>query len=109
MFCRFSGVFLMSLALLSGANSANAGVRNFFSPSVLGDHIAFCASASEVCGKPVADAWCTQNGFEKAILFQRQRNAVQTASGFVRHIDSGKVCTSDECKTFAQIKCYSPG
>jgi len=100
---------LVVLTLASITNSANSAARNFFSPSLLGDRIAFCTSTSELCGKPIADAWCTYNGFEKAILFQRHKNSKQTAASFIRYIDSGKVCSKENCISFAQIKCYSPG
>lgn len=97
---------LFSLSLLSGVMSAQSAVRSFFSPTLLGDRIAFCQTGNQNCGKPVADAWCTENGFEKAILFQRKRNPKSSGS-LVIYADSGAVCTSGKCTSFAQIKCYS--
>jgi len=97
---------LVTPALVVEATNANAAARSFFSPSLLGDPIAFCTSQNDQCGKAVADNWCTNNGFDKAILFQRQPNTA-SASHFIRYPDNGKVCTDDNCLSFAQIKCYS--
>ena len=99
--------FLISLTLLSGTTQTNAAVRSFFSPAVLGDRIAFCNSGNENCGKAVADAWCTRNGFERAILFQRNRSVSPSDNSLIRYPDSGEVCSGENCISFAQIKCYS--
>jgi len=98
---------VISLSLTAGATSANAAVRSYFSPGILGDRIAFCNSDNQDCGKPVADAWCTENGFEKAILFQRNRSNNQSSGSLIRYADNGKICTGKDCISFAQIKCYS--
>lgn len=98
---------LISLSLLSGTTAANSAVRSFFSPAVLGDRIAFCNSGNQDCGKAVADAWCTRNGFEKAILFQRNRSVATSTDSLIRYSDNGEVCSGENCISFAQIKCYS--
>jgi hypothetical protein len=68
---------LYTAAALAGAvmlhtAPADAGVRNFFSPQLEDALLAFCLETSGECGKPVADAWCQVNGFDEAVLFQRQ-------------------------------------
>ncbi len=100
-------VVLAGLTQIGGANASTAAVRSYFSPAVFGDLIAFCATGNEICGKPVADAWCTENGFDEAILFQRGSKTVSSAPGFIRYADSGKICTGDDCISFVQIKCFS--
>lgn len=100
------GVIRLLILLLGfsvWSQTADAGVRSFFSPSVLGDRIAFCTSNAKLCGKPIADAWCAHQGFEKAILFQRST----PKSSIVRYSDNGKICKSGNCVAFRQIKCLS--
>jgi len=100
-------IVLTGLAVSTGANASNAAVRSYFSPAEFGDRIAFCATGNEVCGKPVADAWCAKNGFDKAILFQRGLKSDLSATSYIRYADSGKICTGEDCVSFVQIKCYS--
>ena len=98
---------LVGLISISAVTNANAVARNFFAPGNLGDRIAFCSPTNEVCGKPIADAWCEKNGFEKSILFQRDRRKLSNSTSLVRYAENGKVCTDDQCVSFAQIKCFS--
>ncbi len=103
------GTLIIVIASLMTGINAQAGVRSFFSPKVLGDKVAFCSSDKAVCGKAIADAWCAQKGFSKALLFQRDRNKVTDNNVFVRFADTGKVCDEDvangQCVSFRQIKC----
>jgi len=107
---KLSALIIVTTSLLTSI-SAQAGVRSFFSPRVLGDKIAFCSADKETCGKPVADAWCEHKGFSKALLFQRDRNKTVEINVFVRFADTGKVCDEaskdGQCVSFRQIKCIS--
>jgi len=107
---KLSALIIVTASLLTSI-SAQAGVRSFFSPKMLGDRVAFCNADKAVCGKPIADAWCAQKGFSKALLFQRNRNKEIESNVFVRFADTGKVCDSDsadgQCVSFHQIKCIS--
>ena len=85
------------------AVTAEAAVRNFFSPKVAEARVAFCLQSSNQCGKPVADAWCQVNGFDEAVLFQREEitgNLLATL-----YPDTGALCDADTCIGFRQIKC----
>ncbi|PZF78357.1 hypothetical protein DK847_00600 [Aestuariivirga litoralis] len=89
-----------SLILLTVAAPAHAAeVRNYFAPQLDGQRIAACLSDG-ACGKPAADAFCQSEGYDKAMLFQRER------SNSARLIDSDKVCDGD-CPTFRQVKCFT--
>ncbi len=88
-----------TLLLMSFAPGAEAGVRNYFSPVVEGARIDACM-AEGVCGKPVADAFCKAQGYDNALIFQRE--PFQST----RVLDSGITCTSS-CTAFKQIKCFS--
>lgn len=101
------GIVLVGVTLVVASLQANAGARSFFAPSVLGDRIAFCTAGNEICGKPIADAWCSNNGFDKAILFQRDRSAKDSNTSTVRFADNGEICNAETCTSFAQIKCYA--
>jgi hypothetical protein len=85
--------------------SADAAVRNFFSPQMQDARVAFCMESSGECGKPVADAWCQVNGFDEAVLFQREEipgNVLATI-----YPDTGAHCADETCIGFHQIKCRS--
>lgn len=107
MFVSKLKILVIASALAGASVSAQAGVRTFFAPSLLGDRIAFCASGNNVCGKPVADAWCIHNGFDKALMFQRESKSTKSEKFFVRNVDTGESCTGKSCKAFRQIKCFS--
>jgi hypothetical protein len=102
----FTGAVLFA-SLVAGVNGAHAGVRNFFSPSLLGDRIAFCSDINDVCGKPVADQWCVRNGFEKALRFQRDHSKIAQVASEMRSVDTGDKYTGKKALSFRHIKCYS--
>ncbi len=92
---------LTALLLLGlTAASADAGVRNFFSPTHQGGRVDACLSGG-VCGKPAADAFCKVQGYDHALIFQRE-TSVET-----RVIDSGNLCTGAACTAFKQVKCFT--
>ncbi len=89
--------FLVAAVLAQPASAAQ--VRNFFAPEVEGARIDACLD-SGACGKPAADAFCKVQGYDHAMIFQRE--------GFAstRIIDSGKACDG-ACTTFRQVKCFT--
>lgn len=94
----------MATALMLCSAAAQAEVRNFFAPQVADAHVAFCMESGE-CGKPVADAWCQVNGFDEAVLFQRQETPSELLA--ILYSDTGARCSGDTCTSFHQIKCRS--
>lgn len=94
----------MATALMLHTATAQAEVRNFFSPQVADAHVAFCMQSGE-CGKPVADAWCQGNGFDEAVLFQRQETPGDLLA--ILYSDTGARCSGETCTSFRQIKCRS--
>lgn len=95
---------LVTVLLISFASSTSvskAAARAFFGPTLDGQRIAFCLQSDEECGKPVADAWCQSQGFDKALLFERDL----TAALHVLHMDTGLSCSGEVCTGFRQIKC----
>lgn len=69
------------------AQAGNAA-RTYFNPQVHGKPVALCMSDRASCGKPSADAWCRDNGFAEALVFERLR-------------------TADKSQVFRQIKCIT--
>ena len=74
---------------------ANAAARSFFKPRTFdGSRLTFCRADTENCGKAIADAWCRDNNYVRALLFQRET------------LKEG--CTGNQCILFRQIKCWVP-
>lgn len=82
----------VSLVWFSGlpaqAQNKQNNLRTFFNPQVFGKPVALCMSDRASCGKPTADAWCRDNGYTEALVFERLR-------------------TADKSQVFRQIKCIS--
>ena len=88
---------LVLLTLIPGARAAE--VRNYFAPQLDGHRINACLSDG-ACGKAAADAFCKAEGYDKAMLFQREK------AESARLIDSDRICDGD-CTTFRQVKCFT--
>lgn len=79
----------VSFAWLSGPPAqADTTLRTFFNPQVYGKPVALCMADRASCGKPSADAWCRDNGYGEALVFERLR-------------------TAEKSQVFRQIKCIS--
>ena len=92
-------VLALLVAIAFAQPAAAAQVRNFFAPEVEGARIDACLD-SGACGKPAADAFCRVQGYDRAMIFQRE--------GFAstRVIDSDRTC-SGACTAFRQVKCFT--
>jgi hypothetical protein len=89
--------------LILTASFAQAAVRNYFAPVVDGQRLDSCLTGESDCGKPAADAFCKVQGFEVALMFQRE------AAADTKRLGNGVSCAGPSCTSFKQIKCYSPG
>jgi hypothetical protein len=94
-----------AVMLHTATASAEGGVRNFFAPQYQDARVAFCLQSSDACGKPVADAWCQVNGYDEAVLFQREEIPGDVLA--TMYPDTGERCNDDTCTGFHQIKCRS--
>lgn len=79
--------------------AAASQVRNFFLPEVEGHRVDACLSDGG-CGKPAADAFCRAEGYDRAMIFQREPFTA------TKVIDSGQSC-SGACTSFRQVKCFT--
>lgn len=80
--------FTALIILMTCTSATNATARIFFRPENEGVKLALCQAATAACGKAVADAFCTAQGFSEAILFERE------------------ILPEGTTPTFRQIKCY---
>jgi hypothetical protein len=90
---------IFALLVLNGS-LAHATVRNFFAPEVNGQRLDSCLTGASDCGKPAADAFCKKEGYDNAVLFQREPVMASL------RLDGGS-CTGASCKSFKQIKCFT--
>jgi hypothetical protein len=67
---------------------AETTLRTYFNPAVYGKPVSLCMSDRASCGKPTADAWCRDNGYTEALVFE-------------------KLKTAGKSQVFRQIKCIS--
>ena len=91
-----------TLVLVLTATAGHAAVRSYFTPSIDGLRVDSCLTSTGDCGKPAADSFCKVQGYESALIFQRE-SAVYT-----KRLGTGELCTSSECASFRQIKCFTP-
>lgn len=95
---------MLAVLITATASPANAAMsaRNFFSPNYLGQPVAFCLESDRTCGKPAANVWCQQNGYDEALNFARKTPA---AGAQLRFADTGNISAGQDSLTFRQIKC----
>ncbi len=86
------------LLLLVTGGVSQADVRSYSAPVVNGSRLDACLTGDGDCGKPAADAFCRGQGFEIAVLFQRQ------AATDTKRLGSGEFCAGEACTGFRQIK-----
>ena len=93
-----SAFFLLAVS----ASLSQASARNYFAPEIDGARLDACLAGAAHCGKPAADAFCQAQGFDEALIFQREILAS------TKRLGSDLVCEGGTCTGFRQIKCYSP-
>lgn len=97
---------LVSLAGLIFTPAAQAETVTFDNPSVGSQPLDLCLSWGEGCGKPSADAWCVNNGFDESV-----NHVVAEDIGLAtptRLISTGAVCDQAFCDGIAQVTCARP-
>lgn len=92
-------LILSAFVLLLTANFGQATVREYFAPRVDGKRLDSCLADARDCGKPAADAFCKIQGFDFALLFQRE------AVADTIRLANGGLCSGASCNSFKQIKC----
>lgn len=96
----------LSLAALIFAPAAYAETQTFDNPKVGANPLDLCFSWGDGCGKPAADAWCVNNGFDESVS-----HAVAADIGLAtptRIISNGAVCDQAFCDGIVQVTCSRP-
>lgn len=97
---------LVSLAAFLFTPAAQAETVTYDNPSVGSQPLDLCFSWGEGCGKPAADAWCVNNGFDESV-----NHIVAEDIGLstpTRLISTGAVCDQAFCDGIAQVTCSRP-
>ena len=77
--------------------------QTFTRPKWQGDRLDWCLNWGRNCGKPAADAYCRERGFDTAVDFQKDSNIGDSEP--TRLITTGAVCDGGHCDGFRYIKC----
>jgi hypothetical protein len=87
---------------ISGFN-AMAGNKTIVRPMLNGNRLDWCMNWSEDCGKPAADAFCRNLGFQAAAAFAPDPHIGWRTP--TRLIGTGAICDLGHCDGFARITC----
>lgn len=102
---------LLCLALVvagAGASGVALGeVRTFDYPSIDGFRVHFCNRGGDACGRPIAEKWCVDQGYEAVTDWTIDR-AVDFSSATIR-LDDGAICRGSQCDGFRSITCEREG
>lgn len=104
---RRSAAVCAALACMLYTASSGAEVLTFDAPEHDGFLISYCASANGVCGERVAQRWCRQQGYERAVRWAAQPGLDFSTATVT--LDQGSICRGAQCESFASISCESDG
>ena len=77
---------------------------HYNNPQYKGYALDYCKKWGAECGRPAADAYCRDKGYQKATRFRVKKDAPPT-----RVISSGRVCTGASCDRIAWVACAADG
>ena len=106
---RFLQILFATFLLLSASAAITQQTTSdgvFASPMMRGYALNFCKHENRDCGKPAADLFCQELGFDQAGAFTPDPRA--GARGVVSLIfGDGKLCEGTSCEAFAAITCMT--
>ncbi len=98
---RLAYAVLMVTALVASSAVAQAETRRFANPKhPTGYNLDWCFTWAAQCGQPAANAYCRNQGFERATGFAKRGNGSPT-----RLLGTGAICSQPGCDTFSYIDC----
>src|SRR3990172_4771192 len=96
-------VGVVTLSLLVGTiEPVSAAQRTFNKPMWGGKRLDLCFTWSKNCGQPVADAYCSARGYERAINFDKE------PARPTQLIAQRRVCNDAVCEGFKFVTCFTP-
>ncbi len=90
-------------ALVPAQALAGSQTRSFFVDKIYGDRPQLCTVAGTGCGKPAADAWCRQAGYQNALVFRAASDKAATYRE--QRVQAGELCPADTCNGLQFVKC----
>lgn len=75
--------------------------RDFEAPRFENYRVAWCYSEGKSCGARAANAFCRQQGYQRARGYEKDTKVAAT-----RMIGDGKLCFGGSCQGFERITCY---
>ncbi len=91
---------------VSGVKQAAAPTpqqQTFNHPSIGGNRLDWCREWAQNCGKPAADAFCRQAGFQRSSNFSQDPDI--GAAQATQVIGTGQICNQNFCDGFRRITC----
>ena len=99
-----TAAFLGIVLAIPFAMRAEAATQTFPNPSARGVRLDWCAHWGRDCGKPAADLFCKDAGFDGAARFTEDPNI--GARGIKTLVfGDGRLCTGAQCSGFRVITC----
>lgn len=101
-FRHFTLVLLLSLTLVSQANSENQQdfSRNFWSPTYNIQRLSYCSLGGKECGLAVANRYCKMMGYERAT-----EEIIDYNVGLTNYLLTRAQCKGWSCNGFMLITC----
>ena len=85
------------------AAAPNPQSQTFNRPRIGGNRLDWCREWAQNCGKPAADAFCRQAGFQRSSNFSQEADI--GASQPTQVIGTGQICNQNFCDGFRRITC----
>jgi hypothetical protein len=93
-------IYVLSLGLLTFSGLAQAGEQTFHRPTISGVRLDWCYHWAQECGQPAADAFCRQEGYDRATKFAQVPDVPPT---YV--LGDQRTCNAPGCDAIGDITC----
>jgi hypothetical protein len=99
--------WLVPAALFFAASPAHAEDQTFPNPAVKGYRLDYCKHWGSECGKPAADLFCHEQGFEEATKWTIDPDIGAKTPTLV--FGDGRLCAENICDGFRVVQCTRRG
>ncbi len=94
-----------AVAFAGSSFSAFADDKSFDHPQYKKLALDWCKGYATDCGKPAADAWCINQGYESSSHFSKWEDTGEPT----RIISNNQICDQADCDGFTEISCHKGG